>query len=237
HEEDVSRLISAVRNASSVALPFSFVATSSSAADQLKCAADHVIENFPASARPLARGSVYAHDKIRLAYLSADFCDHPVANQVAGVFERHDRSRFEVTALSFGPDSTSDMRKRLAATFDRFVDVRPQSDQAIAETIRDMEIDIAVDLNGFTDHCRPGVLARRPAPVQVNYLGYPGTVGAPYIDYLIADRMIIPAADQPFYSEKIVYLPDTCMPNDDRRSCPSAALTTRLDEGLPDRGF
>jgi predicted O-linked N-acetylglucosamine transferase (SPINDLY family) len=237
HEEDVSRLISRVRIASSVALPFSFVATSSSAADQLKCAADHVNEKFPPSASPLAAGTTYAHDKIRLAYLSADFCDHPVANLMAGVFEQHDRSRFEVNAVSFGPDSASDMRKRLAAAFARSIDVRSQSDQTVAEAIRKMEIDIAVDLNGFTRHCRPGIFARRPAPVQVNYLGYPGTMGAPYIDYLIADRTIIPAADQRFYRERIVYLPDTYLPSDDRRPCPTAAMTTRLDQGLPDRGF
>jgi protein O-GlcNAc transferase len=235
HEDERDRLIARVREAPSVARPFVFVAISSSAADQRKCAEDYMNDIVPASTR-LLPGLTWAHDKIRLAYMSGDFRDHPVAQQMAGVFEHHDRSRFEVSAVSFGPDSTGDMRKRLVGAFDRFIDVTSKSDQGAAEAIRDLEIDIAVDLNVFTSYGRPGILARRPAPVQVNYLGYPGTAGVPFLDYLIADRMIIPAADQQFYSEKIVYLPDTYMPNDDRRPCPVSA-PTRQDEGLPDRGF
>jgi protein O-GlcNAc transferase len=233
---DVSRLISEVRKASSVVLPFSLVAMPSSAADQLKCAVDRVNEKYPASVNPLATGKIYQHNKIRLAYLSADFHDHATANLMAGVFEQHDRSRFEINAVSFGPASTSDMRKRLVGAFDRFIDVRLQSDQAIAEAIRDLEIDIAVDLKGFTTDCRLGILARRLAPIQVNYLGYPGTMGAPYIDYIIADRVVIPVADQQFYSEKVVYLPDSYQPNDDRRVRPASA-TARPDEGLPEQAF
>ena len=236
YEADVSWLISKVPQASSVAVPFSLVALSSSAADQLKCAADFVKEKFPAAGNPLWSGKLYDHDKIRLAYLSADFHDHATANLMAGVFEQHDRSHFEIIAVSFGPPSASDMRKRLAGAFDRFIDVRLQSDHAIAETIRKLEIDIAVDLKGFTEHCRPGILARRPAPIQVNYLGYPGTMGAPYIDYIIADRVVIPVADQQFYSEKVVYLPGSYQANDDRRAHPRTA-TTRLTEGLPEQVF
>jgi predicted O-linked N-acetylglucosamine transferase (SPINDLY family) len=235
HAVEVERLVSQVRKAPSVATPFSFVAVSSAAADQFKCAADFVNDKFPASVSPLAAGRIYGHDKIRLAYLSGDFHDHPVAHLMAGVFERHDRSRFEVTAVSFGPDSADDMRKRLAGAFDRFIDVHARNDQAVAATLRDLEIDIAVDLNVFTNYCRPGILGRRPAPVQVNYLGYSGTAGVPHFDYLIADRTIIPAADQPFFSEKIVYLPDTYLPSDDRRPCPTSG-STRQDEGLPERG-
>jgi predicted O-linked N-acetylglucosamine transferase (SPINDLY family) len=238
HEDDRDRLIARVREAPSIARPFVFVAISASAADHRKCAEDHMKDVVPAvtplPARTLAH-RIGAHDKIRLAYLSGDFREHPVARQMAGVFERHDRSRFEVTALSFDPN-IDDVSRRLAGAFDRFIDVASRSDQAVAEAIRDLEIDIAVDLNIFTNNGRPGILARRPAPVQVNYLGYPGTSGAPFIDYLIADPVIIPAADQQFYSEKIVYLPDTYMPNDDRRSCPVSA-PTRQAEGLPDGGF
>jgi predicted O-linked N-acetylglucosamine transferase (SPINDLY family) len=237
YEQEVGRLVSRVQEAAAVTMPFFFVAVSSSASGQFKCAADHVNGKYPAAARPLAAGRKYAHDKIRLAYLSSDLRDHPVANQMAGIFEQHDRSRFEVTAVSTGSGSDSDMRRRLVGAFDRFVEVGSQGDQAVAAAIRDLEIDIAVDLNGLALHCRPGILARRPAPVQVNYLGYPGTMAAPYVDYLVADRTTVPAADQRFYSEKIVCLPDTFMPNDDRRSCPAAAMTTRQDEGLPDRGF
>ncbi len=237
YEDERDRLIARVRKESSAATPFSFVVISSSPADQLKCATDAMaLARESVRPSPLAAGRIYGHDKIRLAYLSGDFRDHAVAFQMAGVFERHDRSRFEVTAVSFGPDSAAPIRKRVAGAFDRFIDVHVQSDQAAAEAIHDLEIDVAVDLNVFTNYCRPGILMRRPAPVQVNYLGYPGTSGAPHIDYLIADRTLVPAADQPFYSEKIVYLPHTYMPNDDSRPCPSAG-PTRQDEGLPEHGF
>jgi predicted O-linked N-acetylglucosamine transferase (SPINDLY family) len=236
YEADVGQLSAEVQKASSAALPFSLVVMSSSAGDQLKCAADYVSTKFPASVGPLTVGKMYEHDKIRLAYLSADFHDHATANLMAGVFEQHDRSKFEVNAVSFGPASTSEMRKRLTGAFDRFIDVRLQSDQAIAKAIRELEIDIAVDLKGFTRDCRPGILARRPAPIQVNYLGYPGTMGAPYVDYIIADRVVIPLADQQCYSEKVVYLPDSYQPNDDRRAHLVSGITRR-DEGLPEQGF
>jgi protein O-GlcNAc transferase len=236
HEADVSQLISKVGQSSSVAVPFTFAVMSPSAAAQFKCAADYVNAKFPASGRPLAAEKAYQHDKIRLAYLSADFHDHATASLLAGVFERHDRSKFEINAVSFGPPSTSEMRRRLVGAFDRFIDLRPKSDQAIAEAIREMEIDIAVDLKGFTQDCRPGILARRPAPIQVNFLGYPGTTAAPYIDYIIADRVVIPTGHQQFYSEDVVYLPDSYQPNDDRRARPVSAAS-RADQGLPEQGF
>jgi protein O-GlcNAc transferase len=237
YDQNIDHVATRVRESASVTRPYFFVAMSSSASCQLKCGADYVNEKFPTAAGVLAAGRQYVHDKIRLAYLSSDFHDHPVTNQMVGVFEQHDRSRFEITAVSHGPDSAGNMRKRLVGAFDRFIDVSSQGDKAIAGTIHDLEIDIAVDLNGLSLCCRPGILAWRPAPVQVSYLGYPGTMAAPYVDYLIADRTIVPAADARFYSEKIVSLPDTYMPNDDRRPCPAAAMTTRRDEGLPDRGF
>src|SRR5262249_44125908 len=151
------------------------------------------------------------------AYLSADFHEHPTAYLAAGLFEQHDRSRFEVTGLSFGPDQNSAMRQRIKHAFERFLDVAQKTDQEIADVIRRLEIDIAVDLKGFTQHNRLNVLARRPAPIQVNYLGYPGTMGASYIDYIIADATIIPAEQCRFYSEQVVWLPDTYQPNDSKR--------------------
>ncbi len=128
------------------------------------------------------------HDLIRIGYFSADFRMHPVALLCAELFERHSRSRFEVTAFSFGPDTQDPMRKRLEAAFDKFIDVRDRTDLAITSLARDLEIDIAIDLMGMTQSSRPGIFAARAAPIQVNYLGYPGTVGADYIDYLIADQ-------------------------------------------------
>jgi protein O-GlcNAc transferase len=236
HEVDVGQLISKVGQSSSVAVPFMFAVMSPSAAAQFKCAADYVNAKFPASGGPLAAEKAYEHDKIRLAYLSADYHDHATASLMAGVFERHDRSKFEINAVSFGPPSTSEIRRRLVGAFDRFIDVRPKSDQAIAEAIREMEIDIAVDLKGFTQDCRIGILARRPAPIQVNFLGYPGTTAAPYIDYIIADRVVIPTGHQQFYSEHVVYLPHSYQPNDDRRARPVSAAS-RADQGLPEQGF
>lgn len=152
------------------------------------------------------------------------------------MFEAQDKARFETIAISFGPDDASGMRERLVKAFDRFIDVRDRSDAAAAALIRSMEIDIAVDLKGFTQDARPGILALRPAPVQVNYLGHPGTMGARYIDYLIADRHIVPESRERYYSEKIVCLPDSYQCNDRQRRVASRP-PARVDEGLPDAGF
>ena len=142
------------------------------------------------------------------------FPSHPVACLTAGMFERHDRSKFEVTAFAFGPEANDAMVARLAKAFDRFVDVRQKSDLEVAALARDLEwIDIAVDLNGLTEHCRTEIFALRAAPIQINFLGYPGTMGAQFMDYLIADGTVIPRAQQAHYAEKIVYLPNSFMPS------------------------
>jgi predicted O-linked N-acetylglucosamine transferase (SPINDLY family) len=155
---------------------------------------------------------------------------------IAGLFEAHDRTRFDITAISIGPDSNDEMRARLRSAFDRFVDVRYKSDQEVALLLRELEIDIAVDLQGFTQHCRPGILSHRAAPVQVNYLGYPGTMGADYIDYIIGDRCVIPPEHHPGYAEKVVYLPDCYQVNDSKRRI-AARTPTRAELGLPEKGF
>ncbi len=155
---------------------------------------------------------------------------------MAGIFEQHDRLRFETTAISFGPDQPGEMRERLKASFNRFVDARLRSDQEVADLLRKLEIDIAIDLNGFTQRGRPKIFARRPAPIQVNYLGYPGTMGAEYIDYILADRIVIPEDQHEFYTEKVAYLPDCYQPNDNKRKI-SNELPTRNQLGLPRDGF
>jgi protein O-GlcNAc transferase len=155
---------------------------------------------------------------------------------MAGLFEQHDRSRFEITAISFGPDQQSDMRRRLKLSFEYFIDARLQSDQEIAELIRSREIDVAVDLKGFTEDARTNVFGRRPAPVQVNYLGYPGTMGAEYIDYILADRVVIPEAQCGYYTEKVVWLPDCYLVNDAQRAI-SEATPTRSECSLPENAF
>ena len=193
-------------------------------------------EECPPAARPLWRSERYHHDKIRIAYLSTDFRAHAVAFLIVGIFEHHDKDRFETIAISFSRDDKSETRTRIETAFDRFIDVQEMSDSEVAALMREMEIDIAIDLNGYTGDSRTAILAHRPAPVQVNYLGYPGTMGAPYIDYIIADRMVIPEAQQNHYSEKIVYLPDAYQANDRKRRV-ADRTPTRSEAGLPERGF
>jgi protein O-GlcNAc transferase len=154
----------------------------------------------------------------------------------AGLFEHHDRSRFEVTALSLSAEEDSDIGRRLKASFEHFIDVHTNSNQAIAELIRKLEIDIVVDLNGFTQNGRPDILMRRPAPVQVNYLGYAATMGPEHYDYIIADATVIPKEHFEFFGENVVWLPDSFMANDAKR--PIAEHTpTRRDLNLPEDAF
>ena len=174
--------------------------------------------------------------KIRIGYISADYRNHAAAHLMAELFERHDRTKFELVAFSFGPDTNDDMRQRIAAAFDRFLDVRSQSDKEVALLARREKVDIAVDLMGFTTDSRPGIFACRAAPLQINYLGYPGTMGADYMDYLIADRTLIPAAHQRHYAEKIVYLPNSYQANDAKRRI-SDKVFNREALGLPQTGI
>ncbi len=219
-----------------VTTPFPFLSASDDPALQLACTAAFAGEAYPAAANPLWRGERYAHERIRVAYLSANFHDHAVAYLIAELFERHDRERFEIAGISFGPDAGDGMRARLMRGMDRFIDVRGDGDAEAARLLRELETDIAVDLMGFTMDGRPGILAHRPAPIQVNYLGYPGTMGADYVDYIIADRFLIPPEDELHYSEKVVALPDSYQANDSLR--PIAAETpARLACGLPETGF
>jgi len=175
-------------------------------------------------------------DRMRIGYFSADFREHAVSRLIAGLFECHDRSKFEITGFSLGPDTNDAMRSRLAAGLERLIDVRAQSDRDVAMLARTLEIDIAVDLNGFTQDGRSGIFVQRAAPLQVNFLGYPGTMGARYIDYIVADRTLIPEASQQHYAESIVYLPDSYQPNDAKRRIGHGTIS-REASGLPHAGF
>ena len=155
---------------------------------------------------------------------------------IVKMLELHDRSAFEIHGFSFGPDYDDEMRKRLVKAFDTFHDVREIPDQEIAELARNQSIDIAIDLTGYTRNSRSGILASRPAPVQVSYLGYPGSMGADFIDYLIADRTLIPEQSQKFYSEKIVYMPHCYQVSDNSRPTSDTKIT-RAELGLPEAGF
>lgn len=234
-DELVRRVENAVVQGRHPAVPFVFITLSQDAAAQLSCAKAHTTARHP-EGRLDFPSVTYHHDRIRVAYISADFHDHAMPYLMAGLFERHDRRRFEVTAISLGPDLPSRMRDRLKAGFERFIDVRANSDRAIATTIRDLEIDIAVDLMGYTGGARTNILALRPAPVQVNYLGYPGTMGASFIDYILADPFVIPAARKACYSEHVVCLPDTFQVNDATRVI-GEWPPSRIEAGLPATGF
>jgi predicted O-linked N-acetylglucosamine transferase (SPINDLY family) len=174
--------------------------------------------------------------KLRLGYLSADLYMHPLAHLVVDMFEHHDRAAFEVTAYSFGRDDGSAMRRRLEAAFDRFVDIRDIDDDQVTKKIYADGIDVMVDLTGYAESARTGILVPRPAPVQVNGIGYTGTMGADFIDYIVADAFVTPMDQQAFFTERLVHLPHCYQPSDGKRET-AAQIRTRAECGLPDNGF
>jgi len=174
--------------------------------------------------------------KIRVGYLSGDFRTHATAHLMAGLFECHDKSKFEIIGLSCGPNDQSELRARIVEAFGQFHDLQGRDDRDAATVIRDLGLDIVVDLAGYTEYARLGILRHRPAPIQVGYLVYPGTVGADFLDYIVADRTVLPFDQQRFYSEKIVHVPDCYQVNDRKRVVPSGGLS-RSDAGLPPHGF
>ncbi|MEA2823677.1 MAG: hypothetical protein QOF03_159 [Alphaproteobacteria bacterium] len=230
-----TEMIEGIRAGKRVATPLVLLAVCDSEAEKLRCSEILMQDKFPPR-DALWRGEIYRHDRIRVAYLSADLRTHPVGILMAGVFEHHDRARFETIAMSYGSDDGGDMRSRLKRAFDRFIDVRGKSDSEVASLLRALEVDIAVDLTGLTASGRPGIFAHRPAPVQVNYLGFAGSMGAPHMDYILADETVIPGGQQRYYVEKIAYLPDSYMPHDRTRRI-AAHTPSRLELGLPETGF
>jgi len=225
-----------VRQRASIISPFTLLGYGSAPSLQLEAARSSIADRVASTAPPPHGRSIHHRDRLRIAYLSADFRQHAVACLVAGLIERHDRARFEIFGISFGHDDHSEMRARLAAAFDGFHDVRSKNDQDAADLLDELGIDIAVDLMGHTQGARPGILAHRAAPIQANYLGYPGTTGAGFIDYVIADKTVLPFEEQPFYSEKIVHLPYCYQVNDSKRAI-SERTPSRREAGLPEQGF
>lgn len=236
-QSDCDRLMESVRNDRLNTDPFHLVCIPSDGKDQYDFARQWTRKLHPPVKTPLWNGELYRHDKIRIGYVSADFREHAVSTLMAGVFEHHTRSRFEVTAISLGPKTNSPMRQRLEGAFDHFLDAGNLSDASVAAKIRSAEIDILVDLMGFTRNSRTNIFAQRAAPIQVNYLGYPGTMGADYIDYIIADPTLIPSSHQKNYAEKVVYLPHTYMPHDANSRVISDRVPDRRGLGLPEAGF
>jgi protein O-GlcNAc transferase len=235
YEADQEKLVDMARHGIRVP-PFYLLSTPASASDQLICA-----RHWATSISP-PREALFHHqpgaerERIRLGYLSGDLHQHATAQLMAELFECHDRDRFEVFAYSYGPDDHSPMRARLAAAFDRFVDIRALSHRKAADLIHAEGVDILVDLKGYTHHARPAISAYRPAPVQVSYLGYPATMGADFIDYIIVDPFVVPSSQQPFFSERLVHLPFSYQVNDRRREV-ADARPSRQDFGLPAEGL
>jgi len=225
------KVLTEVSKGGKSASPFHLLSIPSTLSEQKIAAETYVADNFPPVANESVSFSVCHPGKVRIGYFSADFRDHAVAYLIAHLFELHDRSKFEIFGFSFGRSVDDSMRRRLTAGFD-LVDVKDKSDKAIADLAKSLQIDIAVDLMGITEQSRTGIFAHRAAPIQVNFLGFPGTMGASYIDYIVADRTLIRPEEAEFYSEKVVYLPHCYQVNDRTRRISDRAF--RRDElGLP----
>jgi predicted O-linked N-acetylglucosamine transferase (SPINDLY family) len=234
-ERDLAAMAAAIERGEAVVPPFVLLALLDSPILQRKAAEIYVREKVrPRTALPVPPRRC-RDGKIRLGYFSADFRIHAVSLLTAGLFEAHDRSRFELTAFALGPETRDEMRTRLETAFDRFIPVGTMTDRDIAALARQLQIDIAIDLGGYTRDCRSGIFALRAAPVQVGYLGYLGTMGGELMDYLIADPVLVPPQSRQHYSEKIAYLPSYQV-NDSKRPLPGAALT-RAELGLPAEAF
>jgi protein O-GlcNAc transferase len=215
--------------------PFSFLTANTPPDEQLICARSFSASRLSTSQPALPSGPRQP-GRIRIGYLSCDYKEHATAYLMAEMLERHDRERFEIFAYSYSDDDGSDIRRRLVAAFDHFVDIRELAHDAAVRKIREDGIDILVDLKGYTHYARPEIVAGRPARIQVSYLGYPGTMGTDCIDYLIADRFVAPEDQQQSFSEKLVYLPHCYQPNDTKRTISTLGLTRR-HFGLPDNGI
>ena len=217
-------------------ISFPFLALTDSSSIQRKCSEIWVNDKHPfnSSLGPILKSR--HRDKIKVGYYSPDFREHAITHLLAEFFELHDKNHFELFGFYFGPPDSSKMHKRVSSAFDQFIDVRLKSDKDITLMSREIGIDIAVDLAGFTALARTDIFAYRAAPIQVNYLGYPGTTGAEYIDYIIADSTLIPSKSQQYYSEKVVYLPNSYQVND-RKRVTANKVFTREELGLPIEGF
>jgi predicted O-linked N-acetylglucosamine transferase (SPINDLY family) len=231
----IGRLTEKIENNEKVCMPFPSLALSS-AALQRRAAETFVADSFPENPAAGAIAKYPRHEKLRIGYFSHDFREHATSYLIAELFERHDKSKFDVTAFYFGPDTHDAVRARLSAAVDKFIDVRALSDEDVARLARKLEIDIALDLNGFLQDSRTNIFAQRAAPIQAGYLAYPGTMGAKFIDYFIADATLIPESLQQHYTEKIAYLPDSYQVSDTTRRISDETLN-REQLGLPQNGF
>ncbi len=233
---NIEKLDSGVRALKKVTSPFPLLALVDSPELHQLAAQIYADTKYPSIEQPGGFKTGGENGKIRVGYYSADFHNHPVAYLTAELFEIHDRSKFEIFGFSLAAGKRDGLRDRLTSAFDQFIDVTNQTDREIARQSRELRIDIAVDLNGFTQGGRPGIFAERCAPIQVSYLGFPGTMGAPFMDYLLADKIVVPPQEAVHFSEQIAYLPDSFQPND-RKQRRDGTVPTRAAAGLPENGF
>ena len=216
--------------------PFGYQAIVHSERDFKLCAEIFAADKFPRSPTPLWRGERYDNTKIRVGYLSSEFRDHVVSRLTTELFELHDKNRFELFAFDNGWDDGSALRGRINKAFNTIVDISRLDDLQVASAIKQRQIDILVNLNGYSGEHRTRVFSYKPSPIQVSYLGFNATMGTDYIDYIIADRYIIPPEYKTFYTESVVYLPDTYQVNDTKRQI-AMRTPARAELKLPDTGF
>jgi predicted O-linked N-acetylglucosamine transferase (SPINDLY family) len=238
-DSEAAAIVARVAHGERAIAPFDLMAVVDSAALHKQAAHTALSDLAPAVANlpPFVKADQSgAGGKIRIGYFSADFHDHAMAYLMAELYELHDKSKFEIIGFSMGPDSSSAVRHRLIAAFDDFVDIRKMSNVDAARLVRDRKIDIAVDLMVNTLNARPGIFAYRVAPIQVNYLGYPGTMAGDFMDYIIADRVVIPPDQRQYYSEKVAYVSGSYQVNDRKREIADRTVT-RAELGLPPTGF
>ena len=234
-EANRQRIHAGVYAGKKVCNPLTFAALSDSAADQRRCAEIFGAHRYSTATEPLWRGEIYRHRKKRVAFISADFREHPVGYLLIGMIEKLDKAGIETYGVSVGVRDGSELYRRYRNSFDHYIDLADKTADEGARILRAMEIDIAIDLSGYTIGTRLDILSYRPAPVQVGYLGYPGTLGVPFIDYLIADRITVPESAQAHYCEKLLYLPHCYLPRD--TSVTIAPTTPPKSEfGLPENG-
>jgi predicted O-linked N-acetylglucosamine transferase (SPINDLY family) len=231
-----ARIMAGIHEGKLTCGPLTIMSITDDAATIRKCAELYAADKYQASPNPLWNGETYQHRKKRVAFMSADFRIHPVGYLLIGLIEQFDKSKFELTGFFTGVGDDSDLWRRYRCAFDHYIDCHTMPSIEVAKLMRAMEIDVVIELSGHTEGTRLDILAHRPAPTQVTYLGFPGTLGLPYIDYLISDPRIIPPALEQHYQEKILTLPHCYLPRDDS-VVPSPETPARSDFGLPDEGI
>ncbi len=234
-EASKARIIAGIEDGKLTCGPLTIMAITDDAAIIRKCAELYAADKYQASPNPLWKGETYQHRKKRVGFMSADFRVHPVGYLLIGLIEQFDKSQFELTGFFTGVSDNSDLWKRYRCAFDHYIDCHSMTSLDVAKLMRAMEIDVLIDLSGHTEGTRLDILAHRPAPAQVTYLGFPGTLGLPYIDYLISDPRIIPDELEQHYGEKILKLPHCYLPRDDS-VVPSPETPKRSDFDLPEEG-